>query len=274
MLVTLGTATGAPLRTILAWRYLIAALLLLPMALTERAPRASKESLTRMLVVGGIGQGLVASLGLSALAFIPAATSTFLFYTYPAWVTVIVAARRVEPITRRKLAALGLALTGIVIMVGAPASLPDVRGVALALSAAIVYAIYIQMIERVQKGISPLAASLVVCIGAAAIFLAAAAFGGMLTLDLHPTAWIVTVVMAVVSTAIAFRLFLAGIAVIGPVRTAIISTVEPIATAMLGWWLLAQRPAWPTWVGGALIIAAVIVIQWGASRRDSELEAR
>lgn len=267
MLVTIGTGTGVPLRTILAWRYAIAALLLLPMVFAERGPRAPRGTMTRMLLVGGIGQGLVASLGLGALAFIPAATSTFLFYTYPAWVTVIVAARRVEPITRRKLTALLLALTGIVIMVGAPDSLPDIRGVALALSAAVVYAIYIQLIERFQKGMSPVAASLMVCIGAAAIFLAAAAFSGALTVELHRTAWIIIVILAVVSTAIAFRLFLAGIAVIGPVRTAIISTVEPIATALLGWALLSQRPAWPTWVGGALIIAAVVVIQVGRDRR-------
>ena len=270
MLVTIGTDTGVPLRTILAWRYALAAVLLLPMVIGESGPRASRESMTRMLFIGGIGQGLVASLGLGALAYIPAATSTFLFYTYPAWVTVIVAARRVEPITRRKVAALLLALTGIAIMVGAPDSLPDIRGVALALSAAVVYAIYIQMIERFQRGISPVAASLMVCIGAAVIFLAAAAFTGALTVDLNRTAWIVIVILAVVSTAIAFRLFLAGIAVIGPVRTAIISTVEPIATALLGWVLLAQRPAWPTWVGGGLIIAAVVVIQWGAARRDVE----
>jgi drug/metabolite transporter (DMT)-like permease len=49
--------------------------------------------------------------------------------------------------------------------------------------------------------------------------------------------------------------------VLGPVRTAIVSTVEPFFTALMGAWLLDQPLTFTTLVGGALIAAAVILLQ-------------
>ncbi|HJQ19932.1 MAG TPA: EamA family transporter, partial [Gemmatimonadaceae bacterium] len=64
-----------------------------------------------------------------------------------------------------------------------------------------------------------------------------------------------------VSTTIAFLLFLRGLQVLGPVRTGIVSTVEPFATALLGALVLAQPLSASTGLGGALIAAAVIILQ-------------
>ncbi len=64
-----------------------------------------------------------------------------------------------------------------------------------------------------------------------------------------------------VCTVLAFIAFLRGLAVIGPVRTAIISTVEPFFTALLGSVVLGQQLGPRTFTGGMLIAAAVVVIQ-------------
>ncbi|MFL5578448.1 MAG: EamA family transporter [Gemmatimonadaceae bacterium] len=67
--------------------------------------------------------------------------------------------------------------------------------------------------------------------------------------------------VALASTALAFVAFLRGLAVLGPVRTAIVSTVEPFWTTLLAVAVLGQlfRPA--TLVGGAMIAAAVLILQ-------------
>src|SRR5688500_11661279 len=86
------------------------------------------------LIVLGVGQAAIAFLSLYALNWVSAATLSFLFYTYPAWVTLIAAVRRTEPLTSTRLLALGLSLTGIVVMVGSPwAETPHMTGVLLAL---------------------------------------------------------------------------------------------------------------------------------------------
>ena len=54
---------------------------------------------------------------------------------------------------------------------------------------------------------------------------------------------------------------LAGLRILGNVRTAITSTVEPFWTTLLGVVLLAQPVGTGTLVGGAAIMAAVLLLQ-------------
>ena len=269
VMVSLATAVGASLTVLLGFRYLIAAIVMGALVVGRTAtPLASRRSLW-IVVVGGGGQTAVAYLGLSALQYIPVANATFLFYTYPAWVAVIAALRRTERLTGVRLAALALSLAGITVMIGGGSATVAINptGVMLALSAAIVYAVYIPTMERLQQGFTPLVTSLLVCVGATIAFLLLAAIDHSLTLALHRTAWVVIVVMALVSTVAAFQLFLGGLAVLGPVRTAIISTVEPFAASLLGAAMLGQHLTLPTLLGGALIIGAVVLLQLKSRQR-------
>jgi drug/metabolite transporter (DMT)-like permease len=72
--------------------------------------------------------------------------------------------------------------------------------------------------------------------------------------------------MAVLSTVLAFIAFLRGLAVIGPVRTAIVSTIEPFWTALLGGLVLSQALGPRTLLGGVCIAAAVVLLQLGHGR--------
>ena len=270
VMVSLATAVGTTLTTVLGFRYLLAAVVMGALVLGRTAiPFFSRRSLWIVLIGGG-GQTAVAYLGLSALKYIPVANATFLFYTYPAWVAVIAALRRTEPLTAVRLMALGLSLAGITVMIGGSTTVAaNPAGVLLALGAAVVYSVYIPTMERLQLGFTPLMTALLVCVGATVAFLILATIDGSLTLGLHRTAWIVVVVMALVSTVAAFQLFLGGLAVLGPVRTAIISTVEPFAASLLGAAILGQALALPTLLGGAMIIGAVVLLQLKGRERVS-----
>jgi drug/metabolite transporter (DMT)-like permease len=79
--------------------------------------------------------------------------------------------------------------------------------------------------------------------------------------QLAPLAWASILTLAILCTVIAFIVFLRGLAIIGPVRTAIISTVEPFWAALLGSVVLGQQLGPRTFAGGVLIAAAVIVLQ-------------
>ena len=99
------------------------------------------------------------------------------------------------------------------------------------------------------------------CAGAAAILGVGAAARGTLTAALGPAAWGAVAVLALVCTVLAFLAFMRGLGRLGPVRTAIVSTVEPFFTAVLGALVLGQAFGPATLAGGALIAAAVLLLQ-------------
>ena len=260
--VILATRAGAPLLTVLSWRYIIAAVVLASMAALMGHLRGPTRPVIGVLVVGGFGQSLVAIITLIALSFIPAATLAFLFYTYPGWVAIIARVRHSEPLTPVRMFALALSLTGIFVMVGAPgsATLHPV-GVSLALLGGFLYAIYVPMMNELQRQLTPVATATYMSVGAAVLLAGTAAIRGEFAFRLAPTAWYPILGLALISTVGAFLVFLRGLRVLGPLRTAIISTIEPFFTAVLGAWLLAQPMTSATLIGGALIAGAVILLQ-------------
>jgi drug/metabolite transporter (DMT)-like permease len=264
ILITLATTSGARLVDLLAWRYLVAAVLLVAVSGGVRRVTEPGRRAWPVLVLAGGGQAAIAFVSLSALRYIPAATLTFLFYTYPAWVAVMSAVRGTERMSGRRALALALSLAGIALMVGMPgAGGLHPLGALLALSSALLYAAYIPMIDVLGRGMLAAVTSTYATAGAAAVLIVVAIAQGGLALRFAPIGWGVVLVLAVLSTVLAFLAFLRGLAEIGPVRTAIVSTIEPFWTALLGSVVLGQQLGSRTLAGGLLIATAVILLQLG-----------
>jgi drug/metabolite transporter (DMT)-like permease len=273
-LATLATRAGARIVDVLTWRYVIAAALLMVVNGGPTLLRAHSRRAWSLLLFGGGGQAVIATLTLAALRYISAATMIFLFYSYPAWVAVLSALRGREALSGQRALALTLSLAGIGVMVGLPGTgdATSAIGVGLALVSALLYAMYIPMIDYLGRDVPPAVTSTFVCVGAAVILAVAAVATGGLALREAPIAWLGIGLMAVVSTVIAFMFFLHGLAAIGPVRTAIISTVEPFWGAFLASIVLAQPLSAHTLGGGALVAAAVILLNL-PTRRTSPARA-
>jgi len=262
ILTSLAERSGASLLNALSWRYLIGTVLLALFAGNVKALRAPLRRLLPVILIAGGAQAFIAFVSLSALDYIPAAPLSFLFYTYPAWVAVIAAVRGTERMTPTRMLALVLSLTGIAIMVGTPSmGVLHPMGVALALISAFAYAMYIPLIGYYQVQLSESIAAVYSALGAGLLLVALDYFTNRVTVGLSPEAWMAIGGLALWSTAVAFIAFLRGLRVLGPVRTAIISTVEPFWTALLGAWVLGQRLTAATLGGGVLIAAAVVLLQ-------------
>jgi drug/metabolite transporter (DMT)-like permease len=264
ILITLATRSGARLVDVLAWRYLVAAALLVFVSGGLSRVTAPGRRAWPVLLLAGGGQAAIAFVSLSALRYIPAATLTFLFYTYPAWVAVMSVARGAERISGRRALALALSLAGIALMVGMPgAGGLHPLGALLALSSALLYAAYIPMIDALGRGLPAAVTSTYATAGAAVVLIVVALAQGGLAVRFAPSGWMAVLVLAVLSTVLAFLAFLKGLAEIGPVRTAIVSTIEPFWTALLGSIVLGQQLGPRTLAGGLLIATAVILLQLG-----------
>lgn len=261
VLMVVGQRNGLTLASAMSWRYLVATPILLLIA-GQGLRALSRSRGATLLVLGGLGQVAISGLSLYSLRWLDVATLAFLFYTFPAWVAVLSVLRGLERVDARKVTALALALGGLLIVIGAPrASALPAAGVACALGAAFIYAAYIPLLHWMRGPLSASAASTIVIAGAGIAYTIAALWRGEFHLAMSGTAWGVIGLLALGSTVVTFITFLNGLAVLGPVRTAIISTIEPFYTAILGAIVLDQHLGPGTAIGGVLIGSAVLLLQ-------------
>ena len=266
VLTVLVTSAGIPLLTAMAWRYVLGAALLGAVTRPRQLRPIPKQRVIQLLLIGGCGQALITYLSLHALEYIPVGPLAFLFYTYPAWVALLGAIRRTEKLTPVRIIALTMALAGVMVMVGVPTEKLNPLGVLLALVSALLYSAYLPALEHVQEGIPAMVATFLLITGAAIAFVTAALLTGELFLPAGIAVWSEILVLALVSTVIAFLTLIKGLAVLGPVRTAIVATVEPFFTATLGILVLGNQLSTATLMGGILIAAAVLLIQWNSTQ--------
>lgn len=261
-LFKLAMATGAALDQLMAIRFAAGALLLALLGGGLRGLRRARAqgALVPLVLMGGLFQAGVTFLSLSSLRWLTPSALAFVFFTYPAWIALLSAILKEEALTGPRLLALALAFSGVAVMVGVPSAggMP-LPGFLLALASAVMYAVYVRLIGKYQAGVSPASGSALIAAGAAAAFLLAALRGGKLVHPLAPAAWGYLALMALVCTVAAFSLFLTGIAILGPVRTAIVGLAEPFFTTLLAAAVLgdAVRPA--ALLGGTLVVAGVLV---------------
>ena len=254
-------AAGVDLWGILLPRFAIAAAcfaILARIASIPPAPAGRRSGLAAM----GAGYVAQATCYFAALQFIPAGLVALLLYLFPLFVVLLARALGHEPLTGRRLLALAASLSGTALALGTDplgAGAPDLRGVALAVGAAAIYAGYILLGARATQGVHPIAASARVMASGTAIL--AAIVAARLATD-RPVAfpadaagWGAVLAAATVSTVIAVSAFFAGLKVLGPSRASMISTLEPVVTVGLAALLLGEVLHPSQAAGGALVLA-------------------
>ena len=258
-------ADGVDTPTLLALRFSIAAACLYVVTRLRRVDLPSGRDLASVALLGGVGYGAQAGTFFTALTLAPAGIVALLLYLHPALVAVLAAMFLHERMTPAKLVALVVALAGMTLTVepalaGGIEGFPRLpAGVALGIAAAAIYAVYIVVGTRLTSRIEPLALSTVVTLSAAIVFVIVSAIAGP-RLPQSSSGWLAVGGIALVSTVAAITLFFAGLARVGPTQASTLSTVEPVFTVMLAGLLLGERIAPVQLAGGALILAAVVLL--------------
>lgn len=264
-------AAGVDQIGILLPRFALAALLLAGVAVARRSPRPTLRQLAILAALGGIGYVSQSSLYYAALQHASAGLVALLLYAYPFIVAVLAALLLQERFGLRELLALAVAAVGLMMTVGGGSGSP--LGVALALGAAVIYALYIVGGTRVMRTIDPFVAATVVCT-AAATTLGAVAIGRVLAglpvaLPGSAAAWWPIVALAVVSTVLPITAFFAGLKRLGASMTSVLSTLEPVVSVLLGAWLLYEPVSGTQAVGGAIVLGAAIFLALAPAREGT-----
>jgi drug/metabolite transporter (DMT)-like permease len=261
-------AAGVDTTTLLALRFTLAAVILVAIALVRRERWPKNRTLFALILLGALGYGGQSFTFFTALTLAPAGLVALLLYLYPALVTVLSTLVLREKLTRRKLAALAIALFGTALTIG-PTAAASPLGIALGVGAAAIYAVYIVAGSRLGARVAPRPMATVVVASAGAVFAVAALARGPVWPQ-TPSGWLAVVGIAVLSTVVAIVLFFAGLERIGPTRAAVLSTIEPLCTVLLAAVFLGERIAPWQLIGGALILTAVVLLARGS---EDELAA-
>jgi drug/metabolite transporter (DMT)-like permease len=248
-----------PVLGMLAIRFAVAALLLLPLLVILRAPLLpAPGERVGIVVVGVAGYGVEAAFFFSALRHGTAAAVTLLFFTYPVFVTLASwAIGRERP---RRLTALALlsAIAGAALVVATGAGLEvETIGVVLALACAVAYTGYLMGADHVLKRTGALTGAMWQAGSASAGLTLYALVRGQLHVPGGWHGWWPILGMAA-ATAAAFFCLLEGLQRLGPVRTAIISSSEPLAAAAFGYVFLGESVGVGVAIGGAFIVAGSV----------------
>lgn len=254
---------------LLSYRFALAALLLWLAAAAMGQALPPRRSLVGLAIMGGAGYVGQSGSYFSALHFIPASTNALLLYTFPVVVTLLAAALFHEALGWMKLAAVGVAFLGTVLVVEAQLHAAAPIGIVLGLGSAAFYSGYILYGSRLLPGLPPVSATATIMTSAAVVWTGYTAVTGQLGVDWTVPRLALMVSFAVLGTTIPVLTFILGLRLVGPSRAAILSTFEPAATVLLAVIILGETANPIQYLGGALILASVVLLEgpgWRASR--------
>jgi drug/metabolite transporter (DMT)-like permease len=262
----LGYASGLGTEQTLAFRFLLAAIGMIALALVlgQNPMRLRRNQLLTLFGLGAIvytGQSLTYFIALRSL---PASLVVLIAYIYPSLVVVAGWIFLRRAVSAWHGIALAMSFAGVALLVGGAQfhlSWALALPLTLAIASPTIYTGYILLGERVMTSVPAVAASAVIMSGAALAFCLLAALNHELTLPRNSGGWAVAVGIALVPTMVAISLFLAGLPRIGAARAALLSTWEPVVTVFLAVVVLGDRLSLVQAVGGVLVIVAVIVVQ-------------
>ena len=250
---------GAAIAPLLGWRYALAALVLLVVA--RRRLVALPWRVAGASFALGVSLSAAASaLFYAALGRTSAPLATVLHYAYLLAVLGVAALLGRERLGPRRGAALAAVLVGVA-LVGGGAGTPDPVGIVLALGAALAYAAYILVSDRLLRGVDPVGFAALLVAGAATAFLAFGSVRGELAPVGGGIGVVAVVVGALVGTVFAMTAFLAGMRLVGPGTASLLVTIEAPAGLLLAALALGERLAPAQLAGAAVVVGAIVLLQ-------------
>jgi len=249
---------GLSTATLLGARFLAAtAILWGALALRGRPVRLAGRTVAVELGLGVV-YGVMSLTYFESLAWLSAGVATLVLFTYPVQVTLVSALALDEPVTAPKALALCAALGGVALVAGGGPAF-GLPGLALVGVASLAYTTYSTGSRVMVETVSPLVHTGYVFLGVTATVLVYGAATGTLSVPSTPADWRLIAGITVIGTLLPMILFTAGLARIPASTASIVSTSEPLTTVVLGIALLGE-PFTPTiGVGGAAILASVVL---------------
>lgn len=212
----------------------------------------------------GIPMGIGSYGLLSAIEYLPVALAVVIFYTYPILVAVTGWVTGREVFRLPFAIAAVVAFAGVILALNIVGAKPHPVGVALAFMAAVMIATMYTLNDRLREDGDPQPITLHM-LGATFVgYGVACAWSGDFALPDTVSSWVGFIAAPFFYT-LSISILFVVISIIGPMRTALLMNVEPVASVVLGYLLLSQRLSGIQMIGVALVVGAVVWIEGSKS---------
>jgi len=282
---TLGVLTrfvydaGVGPLALLTWRFAAAALLMAAFQLVcdRRSLAVTAGDLGRFSLLALTGYGAASLCYFFALPLVGVSVTTMLLYTYPAVVAIIGRLFGGEPLSARRVTAIAMTFSGcaLVARVFQPQAHVSALGIVLGLGAGVGYAVFNILSFRFMSR-RPRIVLMAYTFGISSVAIGIVALLTRQTLSVvawTPAVWVLLAVIVLVPTFAAVVLYLEGIRRLGASQAAIVSTFEPLFAIALSAVFLGERLDPLQLVGAAVVLAGVVLSEWGAAGAGVEKAA-
>ena len=212
------------------------------------------------LCIATASAGFIAALNHTSVARV-----LFILAIAPVLAAVIARVGLGEPITRRTAMAMALALAGVALMLGAPGE-GSLAGDALAFMCALAFALSI-VITRWRHDISMAPAT---CLSQVMLLVVFAPFAVPSEIGGDDIGWLAS--LGIGQIALGLILLTVGARLIPAVQVGLITLLEVVLGPIWVWLALDERPSALTLVGGAIVIAAIVIQTSGAPPPEPDEE--
>ncbi|MBM4422368.1 MAG: hypothetical protein FJ030_03120 [Chloroflexi bacterium] len=242
---------------------LASSLTFVALALTRRdllrmpANAASHVLALGIVGIGGFYAALAKGIEVAGIALLAVLT-----YMAPVWVTVVGAVALNEPLNSRKVVALALSLTGCALaskVYDIDAMIVSLPGIAIGLAASVGYAAF-AIFSKTLSGKCDPRAMLMYAYGIGAIVLLPFQSSD-LARALQPAAWPLLAAIAIGPTLGAWGLFSLSLRFVPVSNAAIVTSLDVVFSNLAAFLLYRELLDFPQMIGGALILAAVALLQ-------------
>ncbi len=260
-----------------------AGFVLLLLATRPAALRATRRQAAYLLLFGVLGLNGVQLFYFLAIHRLPLGIAVLIEYLAPVLVALYVRVVLRRPVGSRLWAAIGLVLVGLALMVNVTAGGElSGAGIGFAFLAAVSYATYVLMAERVV-GTRSAESTLAWGFGAATLFWAvvqpvwrfpygkmanSVGVGGQLG-SVHLPLGLLIGWVIVMGSLIPFAMLVRGLQMLSATQVTLVATWEPVAGAAVAWAWLGEHLSAAQVGGGVLVLAGILVAETAAGRHPA-----
>ena len=247
-----------PLFAFLAVRFAIASVALAPVA----APRLRRAGWKPATLLGGL-LALGYALQTAGLDRTSVSSTGFITGLYVVFTPLFAYALFRITISRVVVVGVGLSLVGLALLAGVGVGEPG--GDALVLAGAAAFSLQIALMERYAPRYDAVAFTFVEMLAAFVGFAVIAVARGQVEVPRGWTVWGALIVTGVFASALGFLVQTWAQRQLSAARTALAFAMEPVWTAIFGFWLAGDRLGALGWTGAALIMAGIVVAEPAAA---------
>ncbi|MDA8412755.1 MAG: EamA family transporter [Desulfobacteraceae bacterium] len=252
--------------TLLWLRYITGFCVLFPLAVRQHKTPLTRADQRAFLSIGFVGYFVSVGLQFIGTRLSSAHNGAIITSASPAFILLFAWLMLGERLTRRKLISVLMATAGVIIVVGWDSGTSG-GGWALAgnlalIGAAVTWALLSVLARKFSASLSPLA------ITTGAVFWAAIMTTPVMVVEWHflpvhglsnPLLWGAVLYLGVVATAGAFYFWNKGLSLVEAGTGSVFFFLQPVVGALLGWLVLGEQLTVSFFIGGSVILLAVMI---------------